>query len=224
MFDFHLHSVFSDGELIPAEIARRYQAAGYEAVAITDHVDATNMEFILTAQVAGIAELNDYFDGITIFPGVEITHAPPKMIEGMVERARSLGAKIVVVHGETPAEPVMEGTNAAAVEIPGIDIISHPGRITPEDAARARDNDILLEITSRKGHRRGNSHVAMVAQDVGAKMILNSDTHAPEDILGKKDAMLVAKKAGLTLEDSEIIISNNPEALYNKYKDKEAHI
>lgn len=47
MFDFHTHSIFSDGELIPSELERRAVFNGYEAVAITDHQDFTNVEYVL---------------------------------------------------------------------------------------------------------------------------------------------------------------------------------
>jgi Histidinol phosphatase and related hydrolases of the PHP family len=39
MIDLHTHSIFSDGELIPAELTRRAAVAGYRAMAITDHGD-----------------------------------------------------------------------------------------------------------------------------------------------------------------------------------------
>ena len=42
--DLHTHSIFSDGELLPSEIARRAQVLDHEAVAITDHVDASNID------------------------------------------------------------------------------------------------------------------------------------------------------------------------------------
>ena len=45
--DLHTHSIFSDGELIPAELVRRAQAIGHDAIAITDHVDMTNVEWVV---------------------------------------------------------------------------------------------------------------------------------------------------------------------------------
>ena len=47
MIDLHTHSIFSDGELIPAELAQRAFAAGYKVLAITDHVDHSNIDFII---------------------------------------------------------------------------------------------------------------------------------------------------------------------------------
>ncbi len=47
MIDLHTHSIFSDGELIPAELAQRAAARGCRAIAITDHVDHSNMDFIV---------------------------------------------------------------------------------------------------------------------------------------------------------------------------------
>jgi len=40
--DFHMHSLFSDGDLLPAEIVRRTQVLGHRAIAITDHADGSN--------------------------------------------------------------------------------------------------------------------------------------------------------------------------------------
>ncbi len=48
MIDLHTHSSFSDGELIPSELVRRAFVLGYTAIAITDHVDYTNIEHILS--------------------------------------------------------------------------------------------------------------------------------------------------------------------------------
>ena len=39
-----MHSLFSDGELLPSELARRAYKLNHEAIAITDHVDYSNIE------------------------------------------------------------------------------------------------------------------------------------------------------------------------------------
>ena len=46
MYDLHTHSLLSDGELLPSELARRYEEKGYKAIAITDHVDFSNIKIV----------------------------------------------------------------------------------------------------------------------------------------------------------------------------------
>ncbi len=194
MIDLHTHSTFSDGELIPSELVRRAVFHGYTAIAITDHVDFTNVEHILSC-MKNIKSLEDDYD-IRIFPGVELTHVPPGKMPKLVDMARKLGAEIVVVHGETTVEPVPPGTNHMAVTL-DIDILAHPGLITMEDAELARDNGICLEITSRNGHNRTNGHVARIAKDTGASLVVDTDTHAPHDLITDEVALKIAMGAGL---------------------------
>ncbi len=94
-------------------------------MAITDHADHSNFDFILSrvSQVCG--KLSEAY-GIFVLPGIEITHVPPRWIPALAKEARKAGAKIIVVHGETLVEPVAEGTNLAAVQS-DIDILAHPG-------------------------------------------------------------------------------------------------
>ncbi len=194
MIDLHTHSTFSDGELIPSELVRRAVFHGYTAIAITDHVDFTNVEHILSC-MKNIKSLEDDYD-IRIFPGVELTHVPPGKMPKLVDMARKLGAEIVVVHGETTVEPVPEGTNHMAVTL-DIDILAHPGLITVEDSELARDNGICLEITSRNGHNRTNGHVVRIAKETGASLVVDTDTHAPHDLITDEVALKIAMGAGL---------------------------
>jgi histidinol phosphatase-like PHP family hydrolase len=194
MIDLHTHSTFSDGELIPSELVRRAVFHGYTAIAITDHVDFTNVEHILSC-MKNIKSLEDDYD-IRIFPGVELTHVPPGKMPKLVDMARKLGAEIVVVHGETTVEPVPPGTNHTAVTL-DIDILAHPGLITVEDAELARDNGVCLEITSRNGHNRTNGHVVRIAKETGANLVVDTDTHAPHDLITDEVALKIAMGAGL---------------------------
>ena len=205
--DLHSHTIFSDGELIPAELVRRAMCLGHDAIAITDHVDMTNLEYVVTNLVKA-AELSD--DYIKVIPGVEITHVPPSKIARIAAEARKLGAQWIVVHGETVAEPVAEGTNLAAAENPDIDILAHPGLITEEEAQAAADNDVIIEITGRMWHNITNGHVACMARKVGAKMVVDSDAHAPENLMTEERAMKVALGAGLTKEEAHRAVRVTP--------------
>lgn len=205
--ELHTHSIFSDGELIPAELVRRAKVLGVNAIAITDHVDMTNVEFVVK-NVVKAAELTD--DSITVIPGVEITHVPPSQMDKVIADAKRFGAEWIVVHGETVAEPVAPGTNLQAAKNPDVDVLAHPGFITADEMQIAKDNDVLIEITGRKGHNITNGHVASLARAVGAKMIIDSDAHAPEDLMSEADAYIVALGAGLTKEEADLAIQKTP--------------
>ncbi len=181
MIDLHTHTVFSDGELIPAELIQRAKTAGYKAIAITDHVDHTNIEHILKMELEGIKQLK-VASSLDVLVGVEITHVPPPLIPELIERARKLGAQIVVVHGETIVEPVEKGTNLAAIQ-GRADILAHPGLISEEEVKLAAELGIYLEITTRSGHSLTNGHVARMAKEHGARLVINNDAHSPKDLI-----------------------------------------
>lgn len=222
MFDFHTHSIFSDGELVPSELVRRAVVQGYEAIAITDHVDFTNIEFVLmNLKKFEPADMRDR--AITVILGVELTHIPPEKLEKLALKAKALGAELVLVHGETLAEPVERGTNRAAVNIPAVDILAHPGLITEEEAERAKENGIYLELTSRKGHCLANGHVAAVARRVGADVLLNTDAHAPEDLLTDEFGARILAGAGLTPEAVTTVMEENPRTVLQNLRKVRVH-
>ncbi len=206
MIDLHTHTFFSDGVLVPAEHLRRVEVLGYKAVAITDHADSSNMDFIIPRIMQVARDLNP-FSRTRLLPGIELTHIPPALIGPLVRKARELGAQVIVVHGETIVEPVAAGTNMAAIEA-GADILSHPGFLSEAEARLAADKGVFLELSGRKGHSLTNGHVAKVALRVGARLIVNADAHTPGDFLTAAMARLVALGAGLSETDYEQIQQN----------------
>jgi len=209
MIDLHTHTFLSDGELIPSELVRRAQVAGYKAIAITDHVDHSNIAGVLSSITKVSKVLNKYWD-ITVLPGVEITHVPLEVFGELVKFARENGAKIIVAHGESPVEPVIEGTNAAAIAA-GVDILAHPGLITEKDAMLAKERGVYLEITCRSGHNQTNKHIFDISSKIGAKMVLNTDAHAPGDLLTLTKREEILKSITASDEAASSIIKNSEE-------------
>ncbi len=207
MIDLHMHTIFSDGALLPYELVRRAVAAGYRAMAITDHVDISNIDFVIPRIVKAVKKLKEFVPA-EVIPGAEITHCPPKLIPDLVKEARSLGAKIVVVHGETVVEPVAEGTNKAAIEA-GADILAHPGLITTEDILFAKDRGVVLEITSRKGHSLSNGYVARESIKFGLSLVINTDSHGSEDLITKETARKILFAAGVDENRIESVFENS---------------
>jgi putative hydrolase len=195
VIDLHTHTLFSDGELLPAELIQRADNMGHRGIALTDHVDTSNLDFVLPRVQAVVRELNQHHQ-VKALAGVELTHVPPELINSLTQKARDLGADIVVVHGETIVEPVLPGTNRAAIDA-GVDILAHPGLISPEEVALAAGKGVILEISARKGHCLGNGHVVSLALAAGALLAVNTDTHAPSDLIDRAMAEEVALGAGV---------------------------
>jgi putative hydrolase len=213
--DLHAHSFLSDGVLLPSELLRRVVVKGYRAIAITDHADASNMEELVTGLVRFARRQEGDFP-LTFIPGVELTHVAPRSIAPLAQRAKELGAGLVLVHGETISEPVRPGTNRAAVECPAVDILAHPGLITLEEARLAAKNGVCLEISSHSGHCLTNGHVANIARQAGARLVVNTDTHTPQDMIDQEMACRVAAGAGLSEAEVEAATVTNPQTLVQK--------
>lgn len=214
--DFHMHSTMSDGELLPMEHIRRAAYADHRAVAITDHTSFSNIDWIVESVTRDCEKAEAW--GIEAIPGVELTHVPVKHLDDAIKRSRKAGAEIIVIHGETLVEPVEKGTNLKAVSNPDVDILAHPGMLTIDEAERAAKNGIFLEISCRKGHSLANGHVVAMAREAKAKMLVNTDTHSPEDLSSMAFANTVARGAGMVPEEIRDALVTHPEAILKSLK------
>ncbi|TBV83316.1 MAG: histidinol phosphate phosphatase domain-containing protein [Desulfobulbaceae bacterium] len=214
MIDLHTHCLFSDGALVPAEHLRRVAALGYTAVAITDHADGSNLDFIIPRIVRVAAQLNPH-SPTRLLAGIELTHVPVALFAELTAQARELGAQIVVGHGETVVEPVEPGTNRAAIAA-GVDILAHPGLLSREDAELAAASGVFLELSGRKGHSLTNGHVASLARQTGARLVINADAHGPGDFLTSSMAKIVGLGAGLSAEEYAEVRRNMAELVQQR--------
>lgn len=222
--DFHSHTFLSDGELSPVELIRRAAVAGYATLAITDHSGIGDLQRIISTLKADRDAVRDAWPEIEVFVGVELTHLPPEVIPQAAYRARELGAEIVNVHGETPVEPTAPGTNAAAARCELVDLLVHPGLITEEDAAAAKERDIFLELTFGRGHSLTNGHVAKTALAVGANLLVNSDAHIPPGLLSTEMARRIARGAGLDEAQADTVLRHNPARLLARLRERAGRV
>ena len=212
MYDLHTHTILSDGELLPCELIRRMAVLGYQTVGITDHVDMSNITSTICAVERIRSSAEEY--GIRLLTGVEITHVPPVEIPKLAHLAKDEGADIVVVHGETVVEPVTPGTNRSACTCEYVDILAHPGMITIEEGKEAAERGIFLEITARSGHNRTNGHVARVARETGCSLVVDSDAHAPGDLMTERARELIALGSGISPEKAREILTLKTNRFY----------
>ena len=215
IYDFHTHSFLSDGELSPIELIRRAIVQGYRGLAITDHASPGNLEHVIQTVSADCALAREEWNFLAI-PGVELTHVPATAIDKTAALAKKRGAWLVVVHGETTAEPVQKGTNRAAVASRFVDILAHPGFLNVEEVKAAIANGIFIEVTARKGHSLTNGYVASLARRYAVKLLINSDAHSSEDLLTGPLARAIARGAGLGRTLQRQALSANPQLLLQK--------
>ncbi|MDR3111818.1 MAG: histidinol phosphate phosphatase domain-containing protein [Elusimicrobiota bacterium] len=211
MIDLHTHTFFSDGVLSPSELVYRAKCNGYKAIAITDHVDYSNMELVIP-NIVKVTQILTKSYGIGVLAGAELTYVPPNLISLAAKECRKLGARVLVVHGETVAETVPAETNFYAV-CADIDILAHPGHLTPQEAELAAKNDIKIEITTRRGHGVTNEEVAKTALSKNAKLVLNTDFHCPDNFLTSELIDQVLKDCHLPGDYYQTMKSNSLEII-----------
>ena len=215
LYDFHTHTFNSDGVLSTLELIRRASVKGYSAIAITDHAALGSLDRLIKETSEDCALARTYWDILAI-PGVELTHVPPRAISEVAKRAKEMGAWLVVVHGETSVEPVEKGTNLAAVQCPYVDILAHPGLITIEEASLAAQNNVFIELTSRRGHSSTNAHVASVSQKAKARLLVNSDAHDESNLLTPSLLESILRQANVSQRQHRQILDRNPLLLIDK--------
>jgi putative hydrolase len=212
LYDFHTHTFLSDGVLLAIELIRRAEVNGYTAIGVTDHVSASNVESVVKALVADCRLAERHWE-IRALPGVELTHLPPEAISELAAAARGYGAQLVVVHGETPVEPVAPGTNRAAAACADVDVLAHPGLLEPAVAALAAQHGVFVEISSHYGHCLGNGAVLAAARATGARLLVNSDSHTPKDLHTPEFVARVARGAGMGEEEATAALQTNAQEL-----------
>ncbi len=215
MIDLHTHSLLSDGELLPSELIRRAEVAGYEAIAITDHTDRSNIDFILPRIKKVCADLSSKI-AMKVIAGIELTHIRREDFRELVQYARKNQIGLIIAHGETIVEPVIKGTNMAAIEA-GVDILAHPGLISLAEAKLAKEKGVFLELSARKGHCLTNGHVRRIAEQAQAKLILNTDAHGPEDLISDEMLKKVAQGAGLEETQVEGVLLKNAREIVTRF-------
>jgi putative hydrolase len=213
-FDFHAHTFLTDGSASATDMWGAGDRLGHRVLAITDHVGMEDPRPLLDRLHA---ESRAFADGPMItFVGVEISMVPPRHIDATARAARRAGAEIVIVHGETLAEPVLKGTNRAAIECREVDLLAHPGLLEPADAELARAHGTVLELSGRSGHAITNGHVARVALAAGASIVVDSDAHRTGDLMTYERAEQVGRGAGLTELPLTGALATAPEVLVRK--------
>ncbi|MDE1878991.1 MAG: histidinol phosphate phosphatase domain-containing protein [Euryarchaeota archaeon] len=213
-YDFHSHTLLTDGSAMPIDMWHHAVLLGHRALAITDHLYGEDPRPMMTRLLADQEAFGS--GGLTTLVGVEVSMLRPDRIAAAAKAARKAGAQIVIVHGETPVEPVPPGTNRAAIESNEVDLLAHPGLLSEPEAELARAHDVILELSSRRGHGLGNGIVAVRALAAGAQLVVDSDAHSAHDLIRQEFARKVALGAGVPVSQVERVITETPQKLLKR--------
>ncbi len=201
MVDYHVH--VGEGYLLPSEAMRYGRRAGYKALGLLVRADSATLPLLLPWLLQMVRHYSLYAE-VEAFAGVELVHVPPQLMPEAVAEARTLGAALVVGHGESLGDVVERGSNLAAIQA-GVDILAHPGLLTPEDAYMAAERGVILELSTAPRHSLCNARVAALAQQTGCGLVLNGDVKRQEDFASPDLRQGTLLGAGLTEEGMELV-------------------
>ncbi len=209
--NLHTHSTRSDGALAPEEVCRRYQAEGYDFIALTDHfvgqfnyplTDTSGCRSVGFTTIPG-AELHTgsmengnlwHLVAVGLPAGFKPPHAPYlKPAEGsepaskLAQRARDAGAFVVIVHPHWSGVSEADALSITAAH--AVEVYTH-GCVVDNDRG---EGFVTLEHLLNKGRR-----LNLVATDdahfntpdhFGGWVMVKAGENTPE-------ALLEALKAG----------------------------
>jgi DNA polymerase (family 10) len=216
--DLHAHTTASDGRASIEEMGLAARALGHEYLAITDHSathgfgDDVSPEQ-LRRQIELVHEADARIDGIRLLAGSEVNILP----DGSPDYEDSLLAELdwVIASVHTSfglSREDMTERMCAAARHPLIDAIGHPtGRLIERRPPYELDIDALiaacaasgtmLEINSNPDRRDLNEIHARAAAAAGVGILVNSDAHSTERLLGLRYGVWTARRAWLSAAD-----------------------
>jgi DNA polymerase (family 10) len=192
--DLHMHTTWSDGAQSLREMVNAAREKGYEYIAITDHSKYLRVahgldEKRLRNQREEIAKLNEAYDDIHIFAGVEMDILPDGSLDFSDEFLKEMDFVIGAIHSSfsQPENIIMDRLNTA-LENPYVSLIAHPtGRLIGRrdgykvdmDALldKAKETNTALEINANPNRLDLASEWARKAQEKGIALAINTDAH-----------------------------------------------
>lgn len=217
--DLHTHSNWSDGSEEIVDLARQYQKAGFEYMALSDHSKAVGVtggmnDVRVREQWKEIDEINRDFDGkFRVLKGSEVDI----LKDGSLDFSESVLKKLEVVNGSAHLHHQLDSATQTrrllcAISSGYVKILSHPtGRLIHERKAigfdmeavfkACADHRVALEINGSPQRMDLNDVHARMAKSLGCKFAINSDSHHSSQMSFLQYGVLIARRAWLTRDD-----------------------
>jgi DNA polymerase (family 10) len=216
--EIHMHTDWSDGRADMATMVAAARDRGYRFIGVADHSRSLAMARGLTPdrvrrQWEAIDALNATLEGITVLKCTEVDVLADGRLDFEDDLLAGFDLVVASLHSGLRA-PGAEGTARvlAAIDNPHVTAIGHPtGRMLGRRdglaldieriAERAAATGTLLEVNGQPRRLDLDSDMARVALAAGARLLLSSDAHHPDE-LGYLDlALRVARRAGAGPQD-----------------------
>lgn len=209
--ELHSHSNWSDGRASVQEMHAAAAAAGYEYLAVTDHsplvVVANGLDADrLRRQVDFIRGLREHLGPPYLLTGIEVDIRGDGSLDLPDQVLAEVDVVVASVHSQFNLDrEQMTRRITSALEHPLVDILAHPtGRRLGRRDAYEVDVEAVLEAAARTGtvveinaspERLDLPDVyARRAVDLGVRLVINTDAHAPAHFDHLRFGVTVARR------------------------------
>lgn len=234
--DLHMHTTWSDGAQSLEEMVNKAREKEYEYIAITDHSQYLRVanglnEYRLRKQREEIAALNEKYEDIHIFAGVEMDILPDATLDFSDEFLKEMDFVIGAIHSSfNQSEEKIMARLYQALENPYVSLIAHPtGRIlgrrdgykvdVEKLIEKAKETNTALELNANPNRLDLSAKWLKVAGEAGVKIAINTDAHSYQMLEHMKYGVSVAKKGWI--EKDTVLNTWNKEklmAFFNRNK------
>ena len=215
---FHVHTLYSDGKNSLEEMVRFCLNAGYSYIGITEHSQSAFYarglnEENLKKQMEEIQRLNEKYQDITIFKGIESDIRSDGTLDYADDLLDQLDFVIASVHsGLGMSWEKMTERLLRALSHPRVTMLGHPtGRLLlgregyPFDIERvlekAMENRVIIELNASPARLDLDWRHLKRAKELGLMVSINPDAHSIEEIKDVNLGVAIARKGWLEKKD-----------------------
>ncbi|RIU93725.1 DNA polymerase/3'-5' exonuclease PolX [Oceanobacillus picturae] len=209
--DLHMHTTASDGAQSLEEMVEEARRRNYRYIAITDHSKYLRVangldEDRLRKQREQIEKLNETYNDIHIFAGVEMDIRPDGTLDFSDDFLKEMDFVIAAIHSNfNQSKEKIMGRLQTALENPYVSLIAHPtGRLIGRRDGyqvdmellikKAKETNTALEINANPNRLDIAAEWARKAQEAGVNLAINTDAHNYQMLEHMKYGVGIARK------------------------------
>jgi DNA polymerase (family 10) len=231
--DLHMHTKKTDGAHSIRQMAEVAKERGYDYIAITEHSKSVRIaggidEKELAKHIKDIEKEDKKIKGIHILKGIEVDIKESGKLDLEDNILKELDIVIAAVHFKFNLnEEEMTERILKAFDNKHVNVLAHPtGRLIGKRSPyslnfekvfkEAKKRNIALELNSNSNRLDLNDVHCKLAKDIGAKIIINTDSHAMQQLHNIEYGVITARRGWL--EKKDVFNTLNYETFIKKIK------